>query len=199
MRAQNDPAMSAESHAEILATERALARGDMAAAQRHLNLAIHQGAPEKQTNWLAAAIETAAQLQQRRIRGGGWRGFGVAVVGYLCLSLQQPLGWTLPLWLFLAFLLVPGLVGLVVGQQQRQAHLPGRSFWAAAKSSGWAMGLYTALHLFRLGGPQSDSADLGQELLAGTLSLLLFALIAGLAAGTVSAMVVRSGAKEQQA
>ena len=136
-------------------------------------------------------------VRQRGVRGGGWRGFAAALLAYLCLSLQPPLGWTLPLWIFLAFVFAPGLVGLVVGLQQRQAHAPGRSFWTAAKSAGTAMGLYTTLHLVLIGGPHSDGANLGQEILAGLLSILLFALIAGLAAGAVSAAVVGTRAKER--
>lgn len=199
MSAQNDPGMNADSHAEVIATEHALARGDLAAAQRHLHLAVQHGAPAKQTHRLATAIQTAAQVQQRGVRGGGGRGFAVGIVAYLCLSLQQPLGWTLPVWIFLAFLLAPGLVGLTVGFKQRSAHAPMRSFWTAARSGGTAMGLYTTLHLLLIGGPHSDSANLGQELLAGLLSVFVFALIAGLAAGAVSAVVVGMRAKERHA
>ncbi len=198
MRAHNDPAMSAESHAEIVACEAALARGDLAAARQHLQLAAQHGAPANQTQWLSTAIQTAAQGQQSRVQGGGWLGFALAVVGYLCVSLQQPLGWTLPLWIFLAFLLVPGLVGLVVGRQQRAGRAPGRSFWSAAKSAGNAMGLYTALHLLLIGGPHSDGANIGEELIAGLLTIFVFALIAGLTAGAVSAAIVGIGAREPQ-
>jgi hypothetical protein len=200
MRAKKDPTMSAESHAEVVETERALARGDLVAAQQHLHQAIQNGAPANQTQWLATSIQTAAEAQERRVQSGGWRGFTLAIVGYLCVSLQQPLGWTVPLWIFLAFLLVPCLVGLFVGLQQRTGHAPGRSFWTAARSCGTAMGLYTIVHLLLLGGPHSDAADKWQERIAGVLTTLLFTLVAGLVAGTVSAIIVGTGmrVKERQ-
>lgn len=199
MRPPHDPAASAESHAEVVATEAALKRGDLTAARQHLHLAVQLGAPGKQTHWLTTAIQTAEQVQQRRALGGGGRGFALAIVGYLCVSLQQPLGWTLPLWIFLAFLLVPCLVGLLIGRQQREGKAPGRSFWTAAKSSGTAMGLYTAIHLLLIGGPHSDGANIGEELIAGLLTIFVFALIAGITAGAVSATIVGIKAREAQA
>jgi hypothetical protein len=197
MSAQNDPGMSTESHAEIVATERALARGDIAAARQHLHLAIQHGAPQNQTQWLATSIQTLAESQQRRVQGGGGRGIVVGFVGYLIVSLQQPLGWGQPLWIFLAFLLVPSMVGLAVGLQQKTAHAPVASFWNACRGCGTVMGLYSMLHLILIGGPHSDGANAGQELIAGLLTILLFALIAGLVAGTVSATIVGMRVKER--
>ena len=185
-----------ESHAEILAAEAALARGDLVAARHHLHLAAQHGAQDKHIHKLTASIHAAAQVQEQRVHSGGGRAFVAAIVGYLCVSLQQPLGWTLPLWIFLAFLLVPCLVGLLVGLRQREGRAPGRSFWTAAKSAGIPMGLYTALHLILIGGPHSDGANAGEELIAGLLSVLVFALIAGLAAGAVSATIVGLRARE---
>ncbi len=129
---------------------------------------------------------------------GGWGGFIVAILGYLFLSMRQPLDWGMPLWGFLAFLLIPGLAGLVVGRAQRGAGTPGRSFWAGLKAAGKAIALYTICHLLLLGGPHSDSANRGQEWIAGLLTTLLFTLIAGLVAGAVSATVSSIGLKERQ-
>ena len=189
---------SAESHADLHSAQSALERGDLAAAQQHLDLAIQNRAPHSQTKRLSVAIQTAAQAQQRRSRGGGWGGFVVGIVGYLCLSIRQPLDWGLPLWSVLAFLLVPGLVGLVVGRVQGAMGTTAGSFGTAAKSAGKAMGLYTAVHLLLIGGPHSSGANTSQEFLAGLLSTLLFALIAGLAAGGVSATLVGVKVKERQ-
>jgi hypothetical protein len=196
MRDDHEP--SAESHAELQAAEKALERGDLAGAQQHLNLAIQHRAPHSQTARLSVAIQTAALAQGRRGRSGGWGGFAVGILGYLFLSLQQPLGWGLPLWGFLAFVLVPAVAGVVVGRSHRAAGTPGQSFRIAAKSVAKAMGLYTALHLLLIGGPHSAGADSVQEFLAGLLSTLLFALIAGLVAGAVSATVAGVGVKEPQ-
>ncbi len=143
------------------------------------------------------ALKANRQAQANRRTGGG-RGLLVGVIGYLCVSLQQPLGWTIPVWGFFAFLLVPCLVGIAVGRSQKTARTTARAFWTAAKSGGTAMGLYTAVHLLLIGGPHSDGANSGQEFLAGLLTLFAFSLIAGFAAGAVSAAVVGVGAKERQ-
>lgn len=138
------------------------------------------------------------QGRQANRSDGGWRGFIVAILGYLCVSFQQPLGWGIPLWIFLAFLLVPTLTGLAVGLAQRGAGTPGRSFWTALKAAGKAIALYTIIHLLLIGGPHSDAADRGQERIAGVLTTLLFTLIAGLVAGTVSVLAGSVGVKERQ-
>ncbi|MCW3100403.1 MAG: hypothetical protein JWL77_6021 [Chthonomonadaceae bacterium] len=140
----------------------------------------------------------SAQERQQSRGDGGWRGFIVAILGYLFVSLQQPLGWGMPLWIFLAFLLVPGLAGLAVGFAQRGAGTPGRSLWTAIKSAGKAMALYTIMHLLLLGGPHSDSADRWQERIAGVLTTILYSLVAGLVAGAVSMTVSSIGVKERQ-
>jgi hypothetical protein len=198
MRPNPDPTPDGGSHAEIVAAEAALARGDLAAARQHLQQAALHGAPDNQVQWLTTAIQTAADARQRRVQGGGWRGFGVAFIGYMCVSLQQPLGWGIPIWIFLAFLLVPALAGLATGLVRRGAGTAGGSFWTGFQSVGAAMALYTVVHLLLLGGPHSDAADRWQERIAGLLTTLLFTLIAGLVAGAASATAGSVGVKERQ-
>jgi hypothetical protein len=186
-------------HAALEAARADLKRGDPNGAQRHLDVAAQYGAPESQTRGIATAIERIRITQVTRRGSGGWRGFWVAVLGYALISFQQPLGWGLALWGFLAFLLTPSLAGVVIGLYQRTAGTPSQSFWTAFKSVSKVMAFYTALHLILIGGPHSDKADAGQEFLAGLLSTIVFALIAGLVAGAVGAMIVGVRTKEQRA
>lgn len=184
--------------AAMKAAREDLKRGDPEAAQKHLDIAVQYGAQHSQTNPVAKAIESARQTRLRQGARGGKRGFWVALLCYLLISLQQPRGWGMPLWIFLAFLLAPGFVGLVVGQQQKILAAPGHSFWSAFKSAFWVTAFYTIIHLILLGGSHSAAANKGQEGIAVVIATLTYALVSGLVAGATSAMIVSTRVKERQ-
>jgi len=183
--------------AAIRAARKDLKSGNLEAAQMHLDVAVQYGAQHSQTEPVAKAIQMARMARATNSRSGAWRGFWVAILGYLCLAFRQPLGWGMGLWIFLAFLLVPILAGLVVGRYQRNVGAPGQSFWMAFKGVSKAMALYTILSLIFIGGSHSDSADKWQERLAGILTTALFFLITGLVAGATSMAVSGVQLKER--
>ncbi len=72
-------------------------------------------------------------------------------------------------------------------------------FWVAFRAAAWTMGIYTAIMLLiigeRLGG---DSASAGGHLLAGTLTTLFFAILAGSVGGVVGILFGYRPKKEEK-
>ena len=136
----------------------------------------------------ATVVQNSAELA-RRNRRAGMLGFLVAVVGYLLLSIQQPVGWGEGLWAALAFLLVPALGGLVVNLAQERNRASGKAFFAARKSVGWAMFLYAGITLIvlaiRVGSPD------GGMFLAGLVATVVYTILAGVVAGLVNLALTR--------
>lgn len=197
MRKKDGQEVSSEAQEALRAAHEALDRGDPVVAQRHLDRAIQHHAPHHQVSRLSVQIQTATAAQRQRAKSSAKRGFWAALLCYLLISFKQPLGWGMPVWIFLAFLLAPGIVGLIVGLQQKILGSPGTSFWTGFKSAFWVVAFYTIFHLLMLGGSHSDAADRAQERIAGVLATLLYATVAGLVAGLVSAAVVFTSRKEQ--
>lgn len=166
----------------------ALKRGDLDMAQMHLDIAMTSGALPSQTEPVVKAIQAAKMARAANSRGGAWRGFWVALLGYLCIAIRQPLGWGMPLWIFLTFVLVPIVAGLVVGRYQKANGGQSQSFVMAFKGVGKAMALYTIMSLIFIGGSHSD-ADKWQERIAGILATALYFFITGLVAGATSMAV----------
>jgi len=183
--------------AAIRAARKDLQSGNLDAAQMHLDVAKQYGAQHSQTEPVEKAIQTARMARASSSRGGAWRGFWVAILGYLCIAIRQPLGWGMGLWIFLTFLLVPMLAGLVVGRYQKAQGAPGQSFWMAFKGVSKAMALYTIMSLIFIGGSHSDGADKWQERIAGVLATALYFFITGLVAGATSMAVSGVQIKER--
>lgn len=147
------------------------------------------------------AVDPAAYAQAlaRRGRGAAWLGFWLGLLLYLLLSMQQPDGWRMPLWILLAFGIIPGLIGLLVGWKQGPEPTVPMKFWAGLKSAAWAMAFYAFLNstvlLVRLHQPDSN----GARFLAVLLTTVVYALIAGCVSGAVSALTAKRAPKGESA
>src|SRR5690349_7232146 len=80
--------------------------------------------------------------QAKRERGAVWMGFWLGLLAYLFLSLQQPLGWQMPVWILLAFLVIPGLIGLLQGWRLGTDSTASARFWVGMKGVFWPMAFY---------------------------------------------------------
>ncbi len=178
---------------EILAAERELVHGQFARARDHLKTASAMGARKMDVNRLHASINAEEQSHAKRARLSGWGGFGIGGLGYLFLSLQQPVAWTMPLWCGLAFLAIPAIAGYAMGRWQGQGQSPQSRFWSALFSVGWAMCFYTAISLMSLRWQIGLAGQGGAVLVAGTFVSAAYALVAGTVAGVVSAKLAWHG------
>lgn len=184
---------------EMLAAEAALAGHRYREALQHLAEAERLGATDNDVEHLRAAVRQAQATGNRRVRRSGWVGLAVGLLGYLLLSAEQPPGWTVPGWIFLAFLVVPGVVGLATGRLQGWEQPPGARFRAAMRAGGIAMALYTGFTLIVLRQRIHTNTDSGQIFLAGCLVTLVYAVLAGLVAGFVSARLAWRGERSRSA
>ncbi len=130
-------------------------------------------------------------------RASAWGGFCLGLLGYLLVSVREPLEWRMPVWIILAFVVVPGLVGWVAGLGQVPER--GICFRAGLRTAGWAMFLYASLTLIVLSHRIPADAGSGQEFWAGLLVSVVYALLAGTVAGLVSMAAGRRRAEQEQA
>ena len=194
MSATPDPEAA---EAQMIAAERALARGQYREAQQHLAQAERLGTSPHDIERLASAVWAAAERQARRGRRGPWAGFAIAGIGYLLLSVQQPPAWTIPVWAALALGVVPAIAGLATGRWQGPERAPRRRFWDAARAAGGAMFLYSGLSLPAVRHRFSTGAEMGDALLVGVFVTLVYGALAGAVAGLVSALLAgRQGRQE---
>jgi hypothetical protein len=178
-------------HAALIACERALSGGHYREAERHLAHAAHLGASPQEVTRLGHAITEVHKAQNRRISSNYGKGLVLGFLGYLLLSVQQPLGWTLPLWILLAFLVIPGIVGVLIGSAHGPAQTAREIFRMGMKGAGWPMAFYTAVTLLILSPRLVRMENIGQEFLAGALVTLVYALLAGGVAGLASMMTAK--------
>jgi|SRR5579871_3311214 len=185
-----------QAHQEMIAAEVALADGRYDAAEHHLEAAHRLGASQKQVEKVASSIRRSRQRGEKQ---GLWRariGFAVGLCCYLLLAIQPPLSWRIPLWIFLAFLLVPAVIGLVIGRMYRAAQPAPVRFGEGMRAGGWAMAIYTGLSLMVFWGRMGRDAE-GEEFVAGALTTVVFALLAGIVAGFVGKLAAKRPAKNE--
>jgi hypothetical protein len=136
-----------------------------------------------------------AQSLKRRGRGAAWVGFWLGLLAYLLLSMQQPLGWGILVWVLLAFLIVPGLIGLLIGKKLGAEPTAPMKFWAGLKGVAWAMAFYAFLNPILLLGRLNVEGENGARLFAVLLVTVVFALLAGGVAGLASALTAKRAPK----
>ena len=115
--------------------------------------------------------------------------FGILVgaVGYLLLSIQSPLRYTIPVWMMLALVVIPALIGVSVGAVTILREGIAAAFWVAAMT----MLTYSALNMARIHGELPMSADPGQVFLACAIVSVAYALVAGIVSAGVNALYSR--------
>ena len=140
-----------------------------------------------------------AQALARRGRGAVWIGFWLGLLGYLLLSMQQPLGWRIPVWICLAFIALPALIGLLIGRKWGPEPSSRMKFWAGMKGAAWAMALYAfANSVVALKGLATGEGN-GTRFLVLLLATVVYALLAGGISGTISALTARRVRKGEPA
>src|SRR5438067_252508 len=116
MRPPDEERAAAE--AAIHAAEHALAGGQVSEARRHLNEAGRLGASHHDIEAIHERIRQVEESRRKSAKGGKFRGFLIGIICYLFLSIQRPTGWSTPVWIALAFVAIPLLVGYFVGRVQ---------------------------------------------------------------------------------
>lgn len=190
-----------QAYAEAVADARsALDAGRMREARRHIVRAEGMRPARKDTlRLLRRELQLKENAQRGRTKTSTLRGFGLALLGYLCLSLQQPPGWGVPLWGLLAFGVVPGVSGWFVGRAQGPESDPRNRFWSSAQAVGAAMAFYAGILLLILRARFRSGGDTGQVVFVWLLVIVVYAALAGLVAGVVSAKLTWFTRREERA
>ncbi len=181
-------------HQELIAAENALRKGRYDEADRHLNAAAHAGAPPERISDLGRKLRYARAHHAVRVKKSVRIGSLLGIGGYLLLSVKSPLGWGQTVWEALAFLVIPALMGLLIGRRHAGERTPGAAFADGLKAGLMAMALYASVHLISSGcALDKDAGDAGEEFVAGLFTFVLFSLLAGLVSGLISALSSRIG------
>lgn len=188
-----------EGHLEHLAAvERALKQGRHDVAAQHLQTAAKHGADHGHVAREGARIKAAKAAHDRRVKASVRWGFFIALIGYLIVSSRQPLGWKIPVWTILIFLVIPGLVGLFVGLRHRGERAMDKAFWDGLRSVLWAMAIYATMNIVILAGHLGkDSTQMAGEDMAAFVTVVVFSVAAGAVAGIVSAIASRGKERPQ--
>jgi hypothetical protein len=174
-------------HQELQAAETALQQGRYDAAEHYLDLAAHGGATPLHISELGRRVRAARAKHELGVRSSVRICFVIALVGYAILSLKQPLGWTMPTWIALAFVIIPGIAGLIVGRRHAGERTRSLAFMDGARGGAFAMACYTGIHVFMLADNlQKDSNQLVDEWVAAFVAVIVFSIIAGAVAGLIS-------------
>lgn len=176
-------------HQELKAADDALKQGRYEAADKLLDLAAKGGAEPRHISDLGRRLRAAKALHEKRVRTSVRSGFCLALAGYVVLSLRQPAEWRVPVWLALIFLVIPGLVGVFVGRRHAGERTRARAFYDGARCGAYSMVCYSGVHVLVLANRlQKDASQTIDEYVAGVLTVVVFSAIAGMVAGSMSAM-----------
>ncbi len=171
---------------EIANAKAAYAEGRFDDAKHHLTLAESAGVSKSKTAEIRSAILKKENSEDVQTAGSGKIGFWIAFVGYLILFFNTPRGWGIPLWIALAFLLIPVLAGFQVGKRVGYDAGTKMRFRRAFRSVGFAMWGYTFLSLILQRTKFPVGGEAPQVLLLWIVIPVLYAAIAGCVAGTAS-------------
>lgn len=182
---RTDPTQAARE--ELAAAQAALAAGRLQDARRHLAEAERWGtSPESQR--LRRSVAEAAQRGARQAGQSVWQGLAVAAGAYFVLGLQQPPRWTVPIWALLAFAVIPGVVGFLVGRRQGQTSNPKANFWKGFWVVDVPMFVYASIAMMVAHSRVGSETDAGQTFLAGWFVAVADAALAGAVAGLACAL-----------
>jgi hypothetical protein len=118
-----------------------------------------------------------------------WAGFGVGVLLYLLLSIRTPTQWTGPVWIALAFFVIPIIAGYFTAWYYGFRCDRGERFVPAALAGGLAMVVYSIINLLvaRYRIAEGAGSDVGGQYLAELIVTVAYGLIAAIVAGLAGA------------
>src|SRR5580700_7825026 len=161
-------------HQELRDAEKALQEGRFNAADRLLDLAAHSGATPLHISDLGRRLRAARAAHDRGVRGSVRVGFLIALAGYLVLSAREPLGWTMHVWIVLAFVVIPSVAGLFVGRRHAGTRTRSLAFYDGVRSGVFAMACYAGIHVFTLANNlQKDNSQLVDEWVAAFIAVIV--------------------------
>ena len=178
----------ADSHLEIAAANAALDAGRYRVASRHIAEAERWGGASPEIARLQDRLNDFVEQQNREAGRGVWSGLAAGAAGYLLLGIQEPPEWTMPVWALCAFVLLPGLIGFVIGRKQSLDDFPKVRFRQGFLVTAPVMFCYASIAMIAAHSRIGSASDVGQEMLAGTLAATVFAAVAGCVAGAVCAL-----------
>jgi signal transduction histidine kinase len=184
---------------ELAAAEKALAAGHFDAAQHLLDNAAQNGATPRHIQDLHRRIRTARVQHEFAIQNSVYQSFGVGIVCYLLLSIRQPLGWGIGLWLLLSVAAIPVVIGTFVGWKYRNAPRVFRAaFMDGFKPACAAMLCYSGFSLgVLLTHLQTRPGQIGEEFVAAMFTICLLSAaastVAGVTCGTLAQIARRKG------
>jgi len=173
---------------EIAAADAALDAGRFRLASRHIAAAERGGGWSSEIGRLQKRLADIEEQHDRQASQGVWQGFAAGAIGYLLLGMQEPPEWTMPVWGVCAFLLIPGLVGFVVGRKHSLDDFPKARFLKAFGIASMVMFVYASIAMMIAHSRVGSGSDAGQELLAGLLTATVSAAAAGGVAGAACAL-----------
>lgn len=168
------------------AAKLALVRKRYDEAKRLLTEAEQSGATRSQTHRLRQAIQTQEAHQEKMARNSLWVGLLLGGFAYLILFFL-PFTPRDAVWIVAALLAVPGLMGGVIGRLMGFDAGAGLRFRKAAKVCGFVMFGYTFVSLIWQRSRFEIGSELGQVFLVWLLVATVYAILAGVVAGLVSA------------
>ena len=142
-----------------------------------MRLAASLNANRADIQWLQD--EFYVERQKAAQRASLTYAIGPLVAGaiYFLLGLTSPRSVSIPVWIFLSFILVPICAGYAVGRQYSPERPPKVRFWAGMWSVGSAMFCYTAISLALIRGRIGQPDPSGQVFLVGLFASTLYMLL----------------------
>lgn len=174
---------------KLEAAKQAMERKRFGDAQHLLTEAEQHGARRQQTSRLRQAIRAMEQQQEKMARNSHWIGLLIGGLAYVIL-LFLPLTPRDALWHLLAFLFVPGVIGVAIGRRMGYDAGRGPRFRKAAVVCGFVMFGYTFVSLVWQRTRFDIGAEAGQVFLVWLVVSAVYALVAGLIAGLVSGALI---------
>lgn len=182
--------------------EHAIHLAELAMAQKRFQLAQHHLAEAQkipgshaEVQRLEKALTVLEAERTKRANGSGCLGFFAAAAGYLLLAVQSPSGWGFPVWAVLLLLVVPLIVGTLVGRLQGPDSPQRKRFRTAFRVVGWAMFFYAGIALFLAAG-RVQSVSRTQRLPVLLFVLFVYCLFAGIVSGLAGSRLAWRTLKE---
>jgi hypothetical protein len=173
----------------IHAAKQAIRKGEYLEAYEHLGHIDMHGPHAKEVKELREEIRETEAADLKDAARAPWAGFGVGVVLYLILTIRSPAQWTKPVWMVLAFLIVPAIAGYFTAWYYGFRCQRRERFRPSAMAGGFSMVIYAIIGLIiaRCKIAEDPGVDSGGVLLASCVVTVVYGVIAAVVAGVVGA------------